>query len=226
MKNENIKELIRYEYENEGIGVTALSKKYKTSANTINSWKQREKWEKKVALKKTAPNKKNCTKNKNGARNKEIEIKQDFLNGKTKEEIMQKYAIAERTYYEKTKSVREMQIEQSEKVLQAIVEEKYSDVKDRLIKIIEEKDKLIKELLENTSLGEKEKHTSIKERLNLLKEVEKDIKNNARIISDYRQAELEQQLENEKILKERIELEKSKNKEIETVDLTIVEDYK
>ena len=119
-----------------------------------------------------------------------------------------------------------MQIEQSEKVLQAIVEEKYSDVKDRLIKIIEEKDKLIKELLKNTSLGEKEKHTSIKERLNLLKEVEKDIKNNARIISDYRQAELEQQLENEKILKERIELEKSKNKEIETVDLTIVEDYK
>ena len=200
MKNENIKELIRYEYENEGIGVTALSKKYKTSANTINSWKQRENWEKKVALKRTAPNKKNCTKNKNGARNKEIEIKQDFLNGKTKEEIMQKYAIAERTYYEKTKSVREMQIEQSEKVLQAIVEEKYSDVKDRLIEIIEEKDRLIKELLKNTNLGEKEKHASIKERLNLLKEVEKDIKNNARIISDYRQAELEQQLENEKIL--------------------------
>lgn len=227
MKNENIRNMIKYDYEN-GVGVTELSRRYNKSRHTINGWIKKEKWERKYTQKKEThtKKKKKHTQKEMCVQKKEIEIKQDFLNGKTKEEIMQKYAIAERTYYEKTKSVRKMQIEQSEKVLQAIVEEKYSDVKDRLIKIIEEKDKLIKELLEKTSLGEKEKHTSIKERLNLLKEVEKDIKNNARIISDYRQAELEQQLENEKILKERIELEKTKNKEIETVDLTIVEDYK
>ena len=63
MKDENIKLLIKNEYEN-GAGVTELSKKYKVSANTINSWKKREKWQKKVAPKGNAPNSKKCTKNK------------------------------------------------------------------------------------------------------------------------------------------------------------------
>ena len=234
MKNENIRNMIKYDYEN-GVGVTELSRRYDKSRHTINGWIKKEKWERKHTQKKETHTKKKETHTKKKKKHtqkemcvqkKEIEIKQDFLNGASKQEIMDKYGIKKSAYYEKTKSVREMQIEQSEKVLQAIAEEKYSDVKDRLIEIIEEKDKLIKELLKNTNLGEKEKHSLIKDRLNLLKEIEKDLKNSARIISDYRQAELEQQLENEKILKERIELEKSKNKEIETVDLTIVEDYK
>ena len=63
MKDENIKLLIKNEFEN-GTGVTVLSKKYKVSANTINSWKKREKWRKKVAPKGNAPNSKKCTKNK------------------------------------------------------------------------------------------------------------------------------------------------------------------
>ena len=69
MKDENIKLLIKNEFEN-GVGVTVLSKKYKVSANTINSWKKREKWRKKVAPKGNAPNSKKCTKNKIGARYK------------------------------------------------------------------------------------------------------------------------------------------------------------
>ena len=67
-----------------------------------------------------------------------------------------------------------------------------------------------------------------------MKEFEKDIKVNARVISDYRQAELEEQLVNNElsrnaleIQKERLEIEKSKtnidkidNKiEIELIDV-------
>ena len=59
--NENIKLLIKNEYEN-GAGVTWLSKKYKVSANTINSWKKRENWKKKVAPKNNEPKKRNALK--------------------------------------------------------------------------------------------------------------------------------------------------------------------
>lgn len=45
MKDENIKLLIKNEFEN-GTGVTVLSKKYKVSANTINSWKKEKNGEK------------------------------------------------------------------------------------------------------------------------------------------------------------------------------------
>ena len=38
-------------------------------------------------------------------------------------------------------------------------------------------------------------------RLSLLREFEKEIKNGARVINDYRRADLEQQLENENIIR-------------------------
>ena len=99
--NENIKLLIKNEYEN-GAGVTWLSKKYKVSANTINSWKKRENWKKKVAPKNNEPKKKKRTKKITGAIEKEIKIQQDILNGKSKEEIKSEYGISERTYYRKS----------------------------------------------------------------------------------------------------------------------------
>ena len=231
MKNENIKELIRYEYENEGIGVTALSKKYKTSANTINSWKQRENWEKKVALKRTAPNKKNCTKNKNGARNKEIEIKQDFLNGKTKEEIMQKYAIAERTYYEKTKSVRELRRERTEKYLEKIVDEVYEGDIYKILKNTEvAKANLIIKTTNELSSKEETNIKKIQEyekAYQTIKKMGMDLMRTGKMLTPYELLEIDQQLSNEGLQLEKIEVEKSKNKindedtkiEIELIDV-------
>ena len=210
MKDENIKLLIKNEYEN-GAGVTELSKKYKVSANTINSWKKREKWQKKVAPKGNAPNSKKRTKKRNGANNKETQIKSDIIDDVSKYEIMAKNGISERTYYRKKQSVRVIQIERSEKILRTISEKKYNDAEKRLSKIAEKKSKLETQFLESEKL-EKEEMQLIAMKLNLLKEFERDIKIGARVIGDYRQAELEEQLADELLQQEKLEIEKSKIK--------------
>ena len=208
MKNENIKLLIRNEFEN-GAGVTELSQKYKISANTINSWKKREKWQKKVAPKGNAPNSKKCTKNKTGANDKETQIKSDILNNVPKEKILQKFSVTERTYYNKVKSVREIQIEKSQSILTKIADENYNDLKEQLLELENEKRKLKEKFLE-IGLEDDETLKRINTRLKVLKEFEKEIYKGGQIVGSYRQAELEMELENENIQKEKLEIEKSK----------------
>lgn len=210
MKDENIKLLIKNEFEN-GAGVTVLSKKYKVSANTINSWKKREKWRKKVAPKGNAPNSKKRTKNKTGANNKETQIKSDIIDDVSKYEIMAKNGISERTYYRKKQSVRVIQIEKSQTILTEITEEKYNNLKIQLSDLEDEKQKL-KEKFLKIGLEDDETLKRIKERLKVLKEFEKEIYKGGQIIGIYRQAELETELENENIQKEKLEIEKSKLK--------------
>nr|DAS74021.1 MAG TPA: Protein of unknown function (DUF658) [Caudoviricetes sp.] len=210
MKNENIKLLIRNEYEN-GAGVTELSKKYKVSANTINSWKKREKWQKKVAPKGNAPNSKKCTKNKSGANNKETQIKSDIINDIPREEILEKHGIKKSTYYNKVKSVREIQIKKSQTILTKIADENYNDLKEQLLELENEKRKLKEKFLE-IGLEDDETLKRINTRLKVLKEFEKEIYKGGQIVGSYRQAELEMELENENIQKEKLEIEKSKLK--------------
>lgn len=208
MKDENIKLLIKNEFEN-GAGVTVLSKKYKVSANTINSWKKREKWRKKVAPKGNAPNSKKCTKKRNGANDKETQIKSDILNNVPKEKILQKFSVTERTYYNKVKSVREIQIQKSQSVLTKIADENYKDLKEQLLELENEKRKL-KEKFLKIGLDDDETLKRINTRLKVLKEFEKEIYKGGQIVGSYRQAELEMELENENIQKEKLEIEKSK----------------
>lgn len=208
MKDENIKLLIKNEYEN-GAGVTELSKKYKVSANTINSWKKREKWQKKVAPKGNAPNSKKRTKNKTGANDKETQMKSDILNNVPKEKILQKFSVTERTYYNKVKSVREIQIEKSQSILTKIADENYNDLKEQLLELENEKRKLKEKFLE-IGLEDDETLKRINTRLKVLKEFEKEIYKGGQIVGNYRQAELEMELENENIQKEKLEIEKSK----------------
>ena len=208
MKDENIKLLIKNEYEN-GAGVTELSKKYKVSANTINSWKKREKWQKKVAPKGNAPNSKKRTKNETGANDKETQIKKDILNNVPKEKILQKFSVTERTYYNKVKSVREIQIKKSQSILTKIADENYNDLKEQLLELENEKRKLKEKFLE-IGLEDDETLKRINARLKVLKEFEKEIYKGGQIVGNYRQAELEMELENENIQKEKLEIEKSK----------------
>ena len=217
MKDENIKLLIKNEYEN-GVGITELSKKYKVSANTINSWKKREKWQKKIAPKGNAPNSKKCTKNKTGANDKEIQIKSDIINNITKEEILEKHGIKKSTYYNKVKSVREIQIEKSQSILTKIADENYNDLKEQLLELENEKRKLKEKFLE-IGLEDDETLKRINTRLKVLKEFEKEIYKGGQIVGNYRQAELEEQLVNNElsrnaleIQKERLEIEKAKIK--------------
>ena len=208
MKDENIKLLIKNEYEN-GVGVTELSKKYKVSANTINSWKKREKWQKKVAPKGNAPNSKKCTKNKTGANDKETQIKSDIINNVSKEEIMRKNEISNATYYRKKQSIRKIQIEKSQTVLSKIADENYQDLKEQLQELEKEKRKLKEKFLE-IGLEDDETLKRINTRLKVLKEFEKEIYKGGQIVGSYRQAELEMELENENIQKEKLKIEKSK----------------
>ena len=208
MKDENIKLLIRNEFEN-GAGVTELSKKYKVSANTINSWKKREKWSKKVALKGNAPNSKKRTKNKTGANDKETQIKSDIINDISKEEILEKHGIKKSTYYNKVKSVRKIQIEKSQSILTKIADENYNNLKEQLLELEKEKRKLKEKFLE-IELDDDETLKRINTRLKVLKEFEKEIYKGGQIVGSYRQAELEMELENENIQKEKLEIEKSK----------------
>lgn len=210
MKDENIKLLIKNEFEN-GAGVTELSKKYKVSANTINSWKKREKWQKKVAPKGNAPNSKKRTKKRNGANNKETQIKSDIIDDVPRDVIMRKNEISRATYYRKRQSVRVIQIEKSQTILTEITEEKYNNLKIQLSDLEDEKQKLKEKFLE-IGLEDDETLKRIKERLKVLKEFEKEIYKGGQIIGIYRQAELETELENENIQKEKLEIEKSKLK--------------
>lgn len=223
--HENIKLIIKNEYEN-GTSMSVLSKKYNIGLSRIKKWSSEGKWVKKKQNKVTK-SKSNRTKKSNQKQmvtlSKETQIKSDIINNLSKKEIIEKNDISESTYYRNKKSVRAIQIEQSEKILRFIAEEKYSDAKERLIKISEQKEELEKKLLD-LSIDEKEKMQLIMARLSLLREFEKEIKNGARVINDYRRADLEQQLENENLIREKIDLERNKNGKIEDEEQVVIID--
>lgn len=213
MKDENIKLLIKDEYEN-GTSIRVLAEKYNQKVGTIKSWISREKWIKKKENTATSK-KKNATTKRNHLRvvanDKEIQIKSDIIDDISKHKVMAKNGISERTYYRKKQSVRVIQIEKSQTILTEITKEKYSDLKTQLSKLEEEKRKLKEKFLE-IGLEDDETLKRIKERLKVLKEFEKEIYKGGQIIGIYRQAELETELENENIQKEKLKIEKSKLK--------------
>ena len=169
MKDENIKLLIKNEYEN-GTSMSVLAKKYNVKLNTIKTWSAKEKWVKK---KRNTTTKKGTTENskkqpkKTVVIDKETQIKSDIINNTTKEEITEKHGIKKTKYYDIKKSVRQIQIEQSEKVLNEIATKKYNNAVERLKRIIEEKEKLETRILETV---DKEEMAMIKQKLELLKE--------------------------------------------------------
>nr|DAX94131.1 MAG TPA: transposase [Caudoviricetes sp.] len=211
MKNEDIKLLIKNEYEN-GTSIRALAEKYNQKVGTIKSWISRGKWIKKKENSATIKNK-NATKKRNQskmvANDKETQMKLEILNNVPKKEILQKFSITERTYYNKLKSIREIQIEKSKNLLTQIANKNYKDLEEQLTELEEEKRKL-KEKFLKISLEEDEVLRQINARLKTLREFEKEIYKGGQIIGNYRQAELEAELENENIQKKKLDLEKKK----------------
>ena len=211
MKDENIKLLIKNEYEN-GTSMSVLAKKYKTKLNTIKTWSAKEKWVKK---KRNTTTKKGTTENsekqpkKTVVIDKETQIKSDIINDIPREEILEKHGIKKSTYYNKVKSIREIQIEKSQSILNKIADENYNDLKEQLLELENEKRKLKEKFLE-IGLEDDETLKRINTRLKVLKEFEKEIYKGGQIVGSYRQAELEMELENENIQKEKLEIEKSK----------------
>lgn len=211
MKDENIKLLIKNEYEN-GTSMSVLAKKYNVKLNTIKTWSAKEKWVKK---KRNTTTKKGTTENskkqpkKLVVIDKETQIKSDIINDIPREEILEKHGIKKSTYYNKVKSIREIQIEKSQSILNKIADENYNDLKEQLLELENEKRKLKEKFLE-IGLEDDETLKRINTRLKVLKEFEKEIYKGGQIVGSYRQAELEMELENENIQKEKLEIEKSK----------------
>ncbi len=211
MKNEDMKLLIKTEYEN-GTSIRVLAEKYNQKVGTIKSWISREKWIKKKENTATSKRKNATTKrnqSKMVANDKETQMKLEILNNVPKKEILQKFSITERTYYNKLKSIREIQIEKSKNLLTQIANKNYKDLEEQLTELEKEKRKLKEKFLE-ISLEEDEVLRRINARLKTLREFEKEIYKGGQIIGNYRQAELEAELENENIQKRKLDLEKKK----------------
>ena len=218
MNNEDTKLLIKTEYEN-GTSIRVLAEKYNQKVGTIKSWISREKWTKKKENTATSKRKNATTKRnqlKKVANEKEINIQRDILEGKSKQEIMSKYGISERTYSRKTKNARELRKERTEKYLEKIVDEVY---KGDIYKILKNTEVAKANLIIKTTneLSSKEE-TNIKKiqeyekAYQTIKKMGMDLMRTGKMLTPYELLEIDQQLSNEELQQEKIEVEKSKNK--------------
>lgn len=218
MSNEDIKLIIKTEYEN-GTSISTLAEKYNQKVGTIKSWISRGKWVKKKENIATIK-KKGATKKRNQlkmvANENEIKIQQDILNGMPKNEVMEKYGIKKSAYYKKAKNIRQIRQERTEEYLERIVDEVY---KGDIYKILKNTEVAKANLIIKTTneLSSKEE-TNIKKiqeyekAYQTIKKMGMDLMRTGKMLTPYELLEIDQQLSNEELQLEKIEVEKSKNK--------------
>ncbi len=216
MSKEDIKLLIKNEYEN-GTSISTLAEKYNQKVGTIKSWISRGKWIKKKENNATI-RKKSATKKLNQskmvANEKEIKIQQDILNGKNKQEIMSEYGISERTYSRKTKSVRELRLSKTEKYLDSIIEMVYPDLEDLLTSTEKVKRNLFIRTVKEVSndVINFKRVDDYNKTFDIIKNMSSEIMKTGKIVNTNSLMDIEQQITNEDIKKERLEIERSKLK--------------
>ena len=211
----NIKELIKYEYEN-GTSMSILSKKYNIGLSRIKKWSSQGNWIKKKQNKVTK-NKSDRTKKSNQdeiiAQKKDVLIKKDILNNVPKEKVMEKYGIKKSTYYEKAKNIRQMRLEATENHTQTIVEQVYADLPDFLKKIaITKRNITIRIMKALNEESKSEEITILEKKMNLIMKTEKEIMRTGKLLTNYELLETEAQLIDENMQLEKLEIEKSKLK--------------
>ena len=208
MSRENIKELIKLEYEN-GATMVFLSNKYNVSVGTIKTWSFTQKWIKKKPNIKTKTNKKPNQQNQK-INNKDIEIKKDILNDVPREEVMEKHGIKKSAYYVKEKSIRELVKNRNKIIFESVSDRLISDKEERLIRYktikLELLDKIEEAMLDNESYDLKQ----LNDKLNLLTKAEKELYKELRLKVTYEEAEFEKQLAEEETQRNRLEIEKLK----------------
>lgn len=211
MANDNIKELIRLEYEN-GMTMVYLSGKYNISVGTIKTWSFKNKWIKKKPNIKTKTNKKPNQKNQK-TNNKEIGIKKDILKDMPKEEVMEKHGIKKSAYYVKEKSIRELITNRTKTILEEVSDEMIPDKKGKLREIKETKFKLLDMINQSIIDGDDKKMNILNDRLTVMIKAEKEIYKELRMQATYQESTFEKELAEEQIQKERLEIERSKLKD-------------
>ena len=226
MDKQDLRDLLRKEYEN-GAGITELCKKYNQSINTVKSWKKRDGWKKKqmnAPLTNAPPKKKIAPPRQKGANEKEIKIQRDILEGKSKQEIMSEYGISERTYSRKTKNARQLRKERTEKYLEKIVEEVYKGELYRILKGTETaKANLIvratKEI--NSQEMDTKKVQEYDKAYITIKKMGNDLMRTGKMLTAYEVLEIDRQLAEEEMQREKLEIEKSKIKSFDEEDKKI-----
>ena len=208
MSRENIKELIKLEYEN-GATMVFLSNKYNVSVGTIKTWSFTQKWIKKKPNIKTKTNKKPNQQNQK-INNKDIEIKKDILNDVPREEVMEKHGIKKSAYYVKEKSIRELVKNRNTTLLENVSNKLIANKQEKLEEIKETKLNLIASINEAIAKREIQAVKSLNELLALIIKAEKELYKELRLKVTYEEAEFEKQLAEEETQRNRLEIEKLK----------------
>ena len=212
MSRENIKELIKLEYEN-GATMVFLSNKYNVSVGTIKTWSFTQKWIKKKPNIKTKTNKKPNQQNQK-KNNKDIQIKQDILNDLPLQEIMARNGVSERTVQRKGQSIRELIKNRNTTLLENVSNKLIANKQEKLEEIKETKLNLIASINEAIAKREIQAVKSLNELLALIIKAEKELYKELRLKATYEEAEFEKQLAEEEIQKEKLEIEKIKAKDL------------
>ena len=226
MDKQDLRDLLRKEYEN-GVGIKELCRKYNQSINTVKSWRKREGWKKKqinAPLTNAPPKKKIAPPKQKGANEKETQIKADIINNVPKEEILQKFAVSERTYYYKAKSIRQLRKERTEKYLEQIADEVYKGELYRILKGTETaKANLVvratKEI--NSQEMDTKKVQEYEKAYTTIKKMGNDLMRTGKMLTAYEVLEIDRQLAEEEISREKLEIEKSKIKSFDEEDKKI-----
>ena len=186
-----------------------LADKYNVPEGTVRRWKSEY-------LKKNKANVHNKKRtNVERVNERDIQVKKDILNDIPKEEIMRKNEISNATYYRKEKSVRELRLEKTEEQMDDILSKVYSDLGDVLKNIEISKRNLIirmaKEISKDDSLDVKRLQVIDKAYI-AIKKMGNDLMRTGKMLTAYEVLEIDKQLSEEEIQREKLEFEKSKLK--------------
>jgi putative pbsx phage terminase small subunit len=195
-----------------------LADKYGVPEGTVRRWKSEY-------LKKNKTNVRNKKRtNAERSNERDIQVKKDILSNIPKEEVMRKNEISNATYYRKEKSVRELRLEKTEEQMDDILSKVYSDLGDVLKNIEISKRNLIirmaKEISKDDSLDVKRLQVIDKAYI-AIKKMGNDLMRTGKMLTAYEVLEIDKQLSEEEMQREKLEIEKSKIKSFDEEDKKI-----
>lgn len=228
MSNEDIKLLIKTEYEN-GTSMSVLSKKYNIKLNTIKGWSHKEKWIKKkenTTTKRGATSKKKKQPKEKVVNEKELNIRREILEGKPPKEIMKENELSPSTYYRRFKNVRQAMLERTEKMTEEIIADVYPNLKEMLTSMSKVKKNIIITTINKSKDGKAniKDLQALEKQFDIIKKMENELKKTGKLLTSYELLEIDKALTDEEMQLEKIEIEKAKNKDDikdENISITI-----
>ena len=186
-----------------------LADKYGVPEGTVRRWKSEH-------LKKNKTNVHNKKRtNVERSNERDIQVKKDILSNIPKEEVMRKNEISNATYYRKSESIRQLRLKKTEEQMDDILSKVYSDLGDVLKNIEISKRNLVirmaKEISKDETLDAKRLQIIDKAYITI-KKMGNDLMRTGKMLTAYEVLEIDRQLAEEEISREKLEIEKAKIK--------------